>query len=717
MPAILIAGFGNLGAKLLPLRWAFPHVDFYFVEKYYPAYQAMKNEFDGRKVVAEFLQSKPQVRPHSAAKMNLSAFHEALSTLKALRPKVLESEIRCLKEVFEEHVFYCGDPKDVSPKNLRHEERRYKQDLIEELTKRFDKADVLLYLACRPEDYFWYLQRYAPFASRVAVDKPLATSLDQLDKLIQFSRLNPDLDIRPIDHYLFKLNFTEFNKSLDNRPGGLDPKGIERIEVIIHEEGLDEHRPYFIQTGIIRDMMPHVAAMLRYMFRHNHFFMGYIGNVTPVVHKYKTLSGRRRYKSTIVNAMIDINYWTGCYNDPSTFTFVPATIKLAKGMSEGKKQIRVYYRGNRSNQSRSETIDLAQKPRPNEGVFVDWGAALQYLMENRPSESVESHFTFERACEITREVLVCHQQADRKVSAGSKHSGDIFFLYNEEHNKLPPIERKHQKVFVFNFDGVIVNTESAHKRAWNTWFETLGAKKPFPDVGKGSKGDKRLKWFEPGKPNQVMINEALRELARVNQIDPSFAIEHSQKLYHLFRDILRSEKLSFLSTIFVPAEQFQAVEDDRSDVSILERDLARLKKYHDGLLRFLDELRQHNYVLILASTNHPLLVQQTLDTLLSYFEQKNKPRGAFFTGLCRYLVGQRSGMETYKRIIEQYSDYGSIVVFDDYEQALDSLSDFAEERRLKNLHLVHMHTSGRRCGCQRGYKDFDDVMKRFREFL
>ena len=39
---VLIAGFGNLGVKLLPLRWAFPSLRFEFVEKFWPGFLDMR---------------------------------------------------------------------------------------------------------------------------------------------------------------------------------------------------------------------------------------------------------------------------------------------------------------------------------------------------------------------------------------------------------------------------------------------------------------------------------------------------------------------------------------------------------------------------------------------------------------------------------------------------------------------------------------------------
>src|SRR5919201_1587537 len=42
---ILIAGFGNLGAKLLALRWAFPYLRFRVLEDNWPYFKYMKEQF------------------------------------------------------------------------------------------------------------------------------------------------------------------------------------------------------------------------------------------------------------------------------------------------------------------------------------------------------------------------------------------------------------------------------------------------------------------------------------------------------------------------------------------------------------------------------------------------------------------------------------------------------------------------------------------------
>lgn len=280
MQIILVAGFGNLGAKLLPLRWKFPHLQFVFLEGYPgdndSGYQGMKFAFDKAGTIGnlkgEKIDPERNDLDRTAARMNLLEFQ------KILRNEGLGGDNESLKEIFENHVYYCG-------KDLRgdsDEGKRYR-NLIQYLIE-LDRSEVLLYLATRPDQYLWYLQRYAPFANRVAVDKPLATTSEQLDRLIRFSQLNPDLEIRPIDHYLFKLDFTEFNQALERRRGGLRPQDVQKIDVTIFEEGLDEHRPYFIDTGIIRDMMPHVSAMVRYLFRHSDTLKAYVGNVLPVVY-------------------------------------------------------------------------------------------------------------------------------------------------------------------------------------------------------------------------------------------------------------------------------------------------------------------------------------------------------------------------------------------------------------------------------------------------
>jgi glucose-6-phosphate 1-dehydrogenase len=131
-----------------------------------------------------------------------------------------------------------------------------------------DPSEVVLYLATRPQDYLWYLERFAPLCHRVAIDKPLATDEVQMNRLHQFAELNRQLDIRPIDHYLFKRGFGKFNENLEQRSHGLSLRDLREIEITIHEEGLDAYRKYFIETGIIRDMMPHVLAMVHSLFHY-----------------------------------------------------------------------------------------------------------------------------------------------------------------------------------------------------------------------------------------------------------------------------------------------------------------------------------------------------------------------------------------------------------------------------------------------------------------
>ena len=699
MQAILVAGFGNLGAKLLSLKWVFAQPHFFFLEKYWGdedekgGYLEIKEAFDEEVTLRKFLDSPFEVQPSDpSARLNLSAFRDALQTVEYNHPDALFlDQNRRLGEIFEECVYYCGNFEEDS-----EEQSRYKK-LIERLIE-YDPSKVLLYLAARPEDYLWYLQRYAPFVNRVAVDKPLAMDIEQLDEFRRFSLLNPDLEIRPIDHYLFKLDFHRFNQLIEIYPDKLDPQTIQRINVIIHEKGLDEHRRYFIDTGIIRDMMPHVAAMLRYMFRHSDRFTGYVGNVLPVVREYEPpADNTRKIKPTIVQACIDVNYWTGWH-------YIPVTIEIAKGMSEAKKEIVIHY-----DSGGHDRLDLTRRPELKTDVSVDWEGALTYLMAARPlAESVKSHFTFERACEITEEVFICHKQADSKIPVDLEGCGDTFFKYDEKNSQLPPREPDEKRVVVFNFDGVVVNTEVAHKQAWNTWRELLGVERLFADVT--SKSSCGPTWFKLGKPNRRMINEALHELSSSGKLAKSLDEEFSEKLYYLFCRLLQSKKVVLLRSTLLHDKYIEAIaKEEGIEPSAFKAELARLNDYHDEILEFLEELRRHNYVLILASTNDPLLAQQAIDILL---ERKGAADDRLFTGFCRYFVGRRSGLDAYEDIIKQYRNHGRILIIDDYRKVLEDLA----KEEYDNVRFVHMHTSERDCGCE-GYDNFKQVRENLETLL
>lgn len=698
MKAVLIAGFGNLGCKLLPLQWAFPQARFFVVERFRgdkgQGYLGMKAAFDKDEALGEFLENSTndQTVLRTPAEINLEAFREALIRVHRLDSDSFELE-QTLAQVFEEAVYFCGDSPGGKANESREEDKRY-QELVEELLK-IDKGDILLYLAARPFDYGWYLERFSPFVGRVAVDKPLATNRENLNDLRAFYRLNPDLEIRPVDHYLFKFDFQGFNLRIHDDPSLFEPRDINRIEVRLSERGLDEFRPYFVQTGIIRDMMPHVSAMLRYMFREHGRTRPVIGTVVPVVHRYEGNHDTPEF--TDVQASICVNYWIGeRFN-----TYVPVSIQLAKGVDRICKEIVIHYRS-----GRIKRIDLA-RPTPRESEqYVDWRGALRYLLEEKEeTKQFRQHFTFDLACEITEEVLACHAQAFEKMEAPSAEGRAYRLSDLGSRGRLGkyPMAKSERKVFVFNFDGVVVNTVGAHPRAWNTWHALLGVEMPFKP------GVEPPAWYKRGKANRVMVEDALVHLASIGAISEVWKTKNDQ-LFPLFNEILRTEQLNSLRRGLKSEGKKPAKSEDEG---------SRARRYHGEVARFLDRLQSDNYEIVLASTNDALLVWHALQVLRRKFKN--------FPGFCRHFVGGvggATGSQIYESILKAYGKWSRVVVFDDYCRSLKniktiqaSLATAASSSRIEaKVTLVHLRTDDDRCGAaDHSFADFGEVMKEYDE--
>ena len=674
---VLIAGFGNLGVKLLPLRWAFPSLRFEFVEKFWPGFLDMRKAFHEAGTLGALLARNDfqlgQLHP------NVQAFRKVLAQTPGFTEETAAEDANLsLGKLFDDHVHFVGDmPCDSDAgeaRQLCENHRRLIRKLVE-----YDRSEVLLYLATRPEDYLWYLERYADFARTAAIDKPLAKDPRSLADIQRFARVNPGLIIRPIDHYLFKLDFTRFLEELEHR-GGLSPREVQRLDVTICEESLDESRRYFLETGIIRDMMPHVAATVSLLFRDWPVSHASVGNVKPFVHVYGSAP---EVGPVIVQSEIELSYWTG-------EGYLPVSIRIAKGYrGDGKRKppkeiVITWHTG------QHQTINLARggggagAREAGSSEFVDWGGALKYLMGEGPlSRELGEYFTFGRACQITGDVFVCQEQADNKVRTNGRR-GRTFFDYPAGASGLKPLPETARHVFVFNFDGVIVNTEDAYARAWRIWHDVVGH--PNPDL-------ENLPWYAPGKSNRQMVTEALSYLNREDEAARSFAIQYAEKYYHVFAHILREEKLRGLETA-LPGMPGKAAE------------------YHATLVNFLRLLRRYNQPLLLVTTNDALLVQQTLEMLLREGPGPGEP----VVGFDRLYVGVRRGLDTYDEIVERYADH-RVVIFDDY---LDALVRLHEHYRGQNVRLVHMKTmkmgrklSGDSLSWLESYEDFSALTREF----
>jgi hypothetical protein len=652
---VLVIGFGNLSAKLLPLRWTFPFLRFRFIEQHGAYFRSMREAFRKAGTLGDLLDAPEMHHP------NLRAFADALNWTPNFDKAATDNRALQLATLFDEHIHYDGDLEGCGDSDFDYLRSRYQQ-LVRQLIE-YDRSEVLLYLATRPDRYLESLKRYAPFADCVAIDKPLATDRHSLAQMRRFAQVNPGLTVLPIDHYLFKLDFTRFTTDMDRR-GGLDPREIQKLEVTICEENLDEDRPYFRDTGIIRDMMPHVAAMVSFLFRTCRVTRAVVGNVAPTVHYYGLLSQELPLTSAgsetalaktipvIVQAQIELNYGT---NDG----YLPVSIRIAKGAKGSTKPqkeiIIVWHTGQRT------SLDLTRKA--SGGEHVDWAGALKYLMKDWPLlEPMRGHFTFERACDITADVLECQEQADRKVpchpdrQAPEHHNarpGQTFLCY-----PAPPIAP--QTVFIFNFDGVVVNTEAAHEAAWKTWHKVIG--QCVPNLMESP-------WYEPGKPNREMASKALAAIHQTDETHASFAIQYGERFYSVLAHIMREEKLQYLEAS-LPGKRGVA-----SD-------------YHRGVIQFLSLLRQYNQPLVLVTTYDALLVQKTLERLVQTDE------GSAAVGFDRYYVNQRNVQDTYHKIIAEHQKARSDVtfaVFDDYVTSLNALR--ARLRGDRTVRLIHMDTT------------------------
>jgi hypothetical protein len=670
---VLIAGFGNLGVKLLPLRWAFPSLRFEFVEKFWPGFLDMRQAFHGAGTLGSLLAGNEaqlaQLHP------NVQAFRKVLAQTPGFTEETAVEDANLpLGKLFDDHIHFGGETVSGPDDPLTRDLSRNHQRLIRKLVE-YDRSEVLLYLATRPEDYLWYLERYADFARTAAIDKPLAKDERSLADIQRFARVNPGLVIRPIDHYLFKLDFTRFNEELEHR-GGLSPREVQRLDVSIGEESLDESRRYFLETGIIRDMMPHVAAMVSLLFRDWPVSHASVGNVKPFVYTYPSAP---EVGPVIVQAEIELSYWTG-------EGYLPVSIRIAKGAGgDGKRKppkeiVITWHTG------QHQTINLGRGAGSTD--YVDWGGALKYLMGEGPlAGELGEHFTFERACQITTDVFVCQEQADDKVRHNGR-GGRTYFDYPAGPEGLKPLPETTKNVFVFNFDGVIVNTEEAYARAWRTWHEVVGY--PNPDLD-------NLPWYAPGKSNRQMVSEALAYLNRDDESAASFAVQYAEKYYHVFAHILREEKLRGLESA-LPGMPGKAAE------------------YHATLVNFLRLLRRYNQPVLLVTTNDALLVQQTLELLLRAGPGEGEP----VVGFDRLHVGVRRGLDTYDEIVERYANH-QVVIFDDY---LDALVRLHEHYRGQNVRLVHMKTmkmgrklSGEGLTWLESYEDFAALTREFARTL
>ena len=695
MELILVAGFGNLGCKLLPLSWVYPGLKFLFIEGFWGTYNNARSEFTRANDVGRLVGPDYNTEDFGG---NLQSFTDQLKDLH-LQGKLVHrlEDIRNFKfkSLFEGEpkasaVFYHPirpeksypesdtDAHRMTPTTSESREcREQYKHLIRELINH-DRKEVLL-----------YLERYAPFVHRVAIDKPLAVTPDQLAALSSFAGLHPDLDIRPIDHYIFKVDVERIGEAVRRNPGLVAPNKVERLEVNLLEKGLDEHRGYFADTGIVRDMMPHVGAMISYLFQNLETMRCIPGRVAPVMKRYPDSANL-----TVVQATLELNFWTGARH-------IPVTVRIGKGARRisdlsnptrpvSAKEVVIHWK-----YGSKKVIDLTLKPtRPSSAVGetelgiggVDWAGALEYLMEESPlADSMGSHFTFDRAMEITQSVLDCQMQVDCGAPSESE-------MYDEETFGMGPPIKCPKRIY---FDGVIASMERAHWEAWNAIYALLGGRAScLPEPGEEESATHYRNsceigeipdWYNLGTPTREIVDKLLDELAPDLRISRS-----SDELHQRFREIRRSVVLKHFDRAFSGDPGY---EDER--------------KYHADVLEYLDRIRSQRDRIILVSKGTALSVQQILDRLISFGKSKPAREKNWFRGFDEYRLDCDVERE-YKDIIERNGGT-QIIIFDDDVANLERVKGTPYfQSRQTNPQLLHLHTNLRaiHCDCSRGMHTF-----------
>lgn len=142
-------------------------------------------------------------------------------------------------------------------------------------------ADVLTaprlvgYLATPPEAYPAYVEAFATHCRSggtptvVALEKPLANSLEgltRIDELVR-TRSSESFCAVSVDHYLGKRALELIQEAFSNFRSFRDDIHERTLQIAVEfmENDLKDakQRPYFLQTGIIKDMMPHALATVR----------------------------------------------------------------------------------------------------------------------------------------------------------------------------------------------------------------------------------------------------------------------------------------------------------------------------------------------------------------------------------------------------------------------------------------------------------------------
>ncbi|HEY9205198.1 MAG TPA: hypothetical protein VIO58_04695 [Candidatus Methanoperedens sp.] len=136
------------------------------------------------------------------------------------------------------------------------------------LIPRIDREEpIIVYLAVDPDLYLSALKKYLHLGDIFVIEKPIAKDSKKAEELIKFIReKEEDLDklFIPVDHYRGKKQVLDLVETIIKREDFYNK--IKAANIIVFSL-LEKRKPptntYFVSTGIIADMMPHVLALLK----------------------------------------------------------------------------------------------------------------------------------------------------------------------------------------------------------------------------------------------------------------------------------------------------------------------------------------------------------------------------------------------------------------------------------------------------------------------
>lgn len=444
----------------------------------------------GTKIYPALMKIREENREQNTLYISIVDILSKDEMLKTVEPK--------LKSRFRD---YSDKPYDEK-EHLEFLKNNYFQDLYPDNEDKIPKGimdrtsrKTIVYLALDPDKYKIVLKKFSTIGDIFAIEKPIAKNPTKAKEIVDYAKQSKTFFVKksfiPIDHYLGKDAFYLFDM-ISNNP---------RFKDIINDSNLITFsflekdiippigHPYFRTTGIIADMMPHVSAVLKKIFK-NKFELKFQRVKSSVLDSYKKecLAANLSYKETyaeiqlalsgdeIANKTVIIRIGKGMHHEDRAVAFV----------NDGSHEILLMKLPHRDLAigevllHSTSTSEVLLKIDHEKLISEIWEKSWYNIIRGLMDEKFDRFLIMEDAQEIVK--LIEEIKGNNENDNLKEYDRDTLPDYSGFDWEKFQLHSDIDYAVIFNLNGVLIDNRDENMKAWRWILEQLRITKCGDDL-------------------------------------------------------------------------------------------------------------------------------------------------------------------------------------------------------------------------------------------